>query len=454
MKKPFEMTFAEFVEDARPSGAVTRLPEMNRGLPVHSYSVYLNGPAAADLPEKAKNAEFKDVMVTALTRQLGLDHRSFRDNLKVCELVAARAAWLECVNAEHRRNRAWGLDDLPGNVLNDYEVLSKGMTHPFIQAELGKQKNFAKGLSSVLNDASKKTGQAVADLAPDQVSIGKVVSQNMDFTVQETRNGEIVTHENRRLESMPKVGTEISVSYYRGSGQVVDSLEKMKASAPFIEKTSGDLAIKLADRQGREQIVLFGSMTGFDRFVREHGLSSDLVRQAMDARAATPKVLAPVAKRDIVEIYIEKESGCLALDYKENGAVYSALFKDAQAMEACAKEFGLASAAIAAAKALDMGRREFKAVDEENSLAELAEKIKSVPGAQHVEDAAVNRIYTGRIVAESGLHVAQNTGQWVVVVHDLRKLDKVPKTGDFLTAKYKNDRAQVNFIRRDAGLER
>jgi hypothetical protein len=98
MKKPFEMTFAEFATLANPKGSANRLPEMNRGLPVYSYTVFMDGPATADLPSSAKKTTYKDVMVTALTRQLGLDPKSFRDNLKICELVAARSAWLECVD--------------------------------------------------------------------------------------------------------------------------------------------------------------------------------------------------------------------------------------------------------------------------------------------------------------------------------------------------------------------
>lgn len=457
MNKPYEMTFAEFATAVKLSGSATRLPEMNRGVPVYSYSVFLNGDVAQDLAAGSRRFDFKDVMVTALTRQLGLDPKSRMDNLKVSELAAARSAWLESVSVQQHKNAGWGLEELSSDVLKDYEQLSKGMLHPFIQQELDKQRALTKGLQSVLEDASKKTGKVVDDLAPDEVSVGKVVSQSMDFTVQQTNAGEVVTHENRRLQTLPVLGDEVMVSYYRGSGQVVDSLEKMKISAPFIESDSEDLAVMLVDGKGKEQIILFNSMTGFHKFVQAHNLDPDLVRQAMDVREATPKGVAPLPVRELAsEVYVEAESGCLAIDYLEDGVKYSALFGSAQVLESMAKEFGMGAKEIAAGKALDSGLIGAIAKAVKTSELRLRANLAQQPNLKinQVQYPVDGQSYVGKIAAESAFHVAQDVGRGVAVIHDLRAMDKVAVGGDSLTVKYEGGRGRVSGMARNDGLGR
>jgi len=450
MKKPFEMTFPEFAEAVKLSGAVNRLPEMDRGVPVYSYSVFMNGEAAEGLAESSRKYDFKDVMVTALTRNLGLNPKSHQDNLKVSELVAARSAWLECVSAEHHRNQAWGLEVLSGDVLADYEVLTKGMVHPYIQAEIGKQKALGNGLQPVLDAAAKATGKLVENLAPDQVSVGKVVSQSTDFTVQETNGGEVVTHENRRLGSIPAVGGEVAITYYRGSGQVVDSLVNMKVSAPFIETKSGDLAVNLVDGGGKEQVILFNSLTGFDKFVKAHGLSADLVEQAVAARVATPKKEAPKPVRELTsEVYLDKESGCLAVDYKENGVPFTAMFGSSAKLEAAAKEYGLGTTEFVQARAMEASARVVSEAEVKNSLVDFANRV-----AWPIEVPIPGRVYIGPVVDESVFHIAQNYGRSGVVFHDKRDLDKVPRVGDKMTVKYENGRGQVEDLVREQGAEK
>ena len=94
MKKPHEMTFSEFAESVRPSGAVNRMPQLGTGQEVLTYSVYMNGPAAEELSGDAQEHHYRDVMLHALTEKLGLNPEAFRDNLKVAELVATRSAWM------------------------------------------------------------------------------------------------------------------------------------------------------------------------------------------------------------------------------------------------------------------------------------------------------------------------------------------------------------------------
>ena len=58
LKTPAEMSFAEFANAVKPSGAVNRFPSIGVGVDVYSYSVYMNGPLAAELPEHAREHAF------------------------------------------------------------------------------------------------------------------------------------------------------------------------------------------------------------------------------------------------------------------------------------------------------------------------------------------------------------------------------------------------------------
>lgn len=450
--KPYEMSFAEFATAVKPSGAVNRFPSIGAGMDVFSYSVYMNGPLLTELPAHVQEHQFKDVMVHALTEKLQLNPASFRDNLKVAEIVATRSAWMSAV-LERPLGQSSSLSD---QIMEDYALLTNGMTHPWIKEELKKQQLLGSKLQPALDCAGVALGSVVPDRAPNEVSVGKVVAQSVDFTVQQTNEGEVVTHENRRLNALPIVGTEVMVSYYRGSGQVVDSLENVKVSAPFIDSESGDLAVMLEDGKGNEQVVLFNSVAGFDKFIKAHGMDSGLVRQAMDLREASPKVVAPPPIRQLVSgVYVETESKCLAIDYQENGAVYSALFGSMQQMETLAKEFGLGAKEIAEGKALEGGREEISEWNEKYSELELrADLAKN--GFHDIQESTVNGMsYIGKIVAESACHVAQDVGRRVVVIHDMRALDKVAVVGDSLTVKYENDRGRVtNMVREGDGLAR
>jgi hypothetical protein len=238
------------------------------------------------------------------------------------------------------------------------------------------------------------------------------------------------------------------------SGQVVETLEIEKVSAPFIDLESGDLAIQLTDVKGKEQKVLFNSFVGFDKFLKEHGMDEALMDIAMEARRATPKVIEPLPKRDVVDVYLESESGCLAIDYIENGVKYSSLFDGIKAMEIHSKDFGLTSSNIAIAKALEVSRKEVSTDDILSSLNDIDKKLKLMTNVQKIESPVNGRVYSGPVVAETGLHIAQSIGAGVVVVHDLISLDKIPQQGDVMRAKYKDDRGVVVLIQKESGLER
>lgn len=441
LNKPSEMSFAEFAEAMKPSGAVNRFPAIGAGDDVYSYSVYMNGPMTAALPEHSLEHTFKDVMLHALTEKLQLNPASARDNLKVAEVVAVRSAWMSAV-LERSSETA-----LSAQVVNDYELLTKGLTHPWIADELSKQR----ALLSKLQPALVRAG-IPKDVIPKETSIGKVVAQDLNFTFQKTNDGEVVTHENRRLNAMPALGSEVMVSYYRGTGQVVNSLETLKVSPPFIDPVSEDLAIMFDDGKGLEQVLLFNSMASFGKFVKAHGMDTKLVQQAMDAREASPKVVSPLPKRDLVtQPYVDAESGCIAVDYKENGIVYSALFRSATEMASLANEFDLGAKAVALGQLLESGVHgklpESEIVNRarikgESSELDLRMDLKQM-GHQDVSYSADGASYVGKVVAQSALHVAQHIGRGAVVIHDLRTLDKAAGVGDLLTVKFDKDRGQV-----------
>lgn len=435
-KKPHEMTFAEFAEAVKPSGAVNRFPKIGPGADVYSYSVYMNGPLVQMLPVDAREHLFKDVSVHALTEKLGLSALNPRDNMKVAELVATRSAWMSAV-LEASMNR----EERSEEVSQDYTLLTNGMTHPWIAKELAAQQELSKKLKPALALAGVNK-----DVIPQETSVGRVVAQDGNFTMQANKDGEIVTHENRRLNGLPAVGEEVAVTYYRGSGQVFNVQEKVQVSPPFVDPQTEDLAVMLESEGTAPQVILFNSMDGFAKFVRAHGLDEKLIETAMDTRKASPKTVANLPPRELITPpYVDKSSGCLALDYKEHGATYTALFGSAQAMASRAREFGLGARAIASAQTLEaqQDRAGKIGLNVEASEAKIRAELTAKGLTQFVESAVNGRHYMGRIVAVSSLHVAQDTGRGVVAIHDVRTLDKAPALDDRLTVKYEGGRGQV-----------
>ena len=448
-KKPAEMSFAEFADSMKPSGAVNRFPTVGAGADVYSYSVYMNGPMTAALPVHALEHTFKDVTLHALTEKLQLNSASARDNLKVAEVVALRSTWMSAVLESSVEAK------LSNQVVADYELLTNGMKHPWIVGELDKQR----ALLSKLQPALMKMGLA-KDVIPRETSIGKVVGQDSNFTFQKTRDGEVVTHENRRLDAMPAVGSDVTVSYYRGTGQVVNSLEKLKVSAPFIDPVSEDLAVMLEDGKGLEQVVLFNSMTSFGKFVKAHGVDDVAMKQAMAAREATPKAVARAPKRDLVtHPYLDALSGCLAVDYRENGIVYSAMFGSSAVLASLASEFGMGAADVNLAAALESGElanlsvsgvQNVQQTKDELSELDLRAALKTM-GHLDVRRPVSGQSFSGKVVAVAALHVAVHIGRGAIVICDLRSLDKTAAKGDSIAVKYDGVRGRVTSMEKAAG---
>jgi hypothetical protein len=440
---PSQLPFAEFAKAVQLSGAVNRFPALGGAADVYTYSVYMNGPLGAGLPRSVQEQTLQDVTVQALTEKYQLDPLSARDNLKVAELVALRTAWMTAVQEEQAPL-------LPNAVLQDYAVLSDGMRHPWIVAELSQQRE----LSSRLGPTLARAGVS-KDVIPKEVSIGKVVAQTSDFTLQETQDGEVVTHENRRLQEVPAVGEAVMVSYYRGAGQVVDSLDKARFGDPFIDRDSEDVAVRVTTqgKGGEEQLVLFNSVQSYEKFVHAHGLDERLVQKAFDVRAMRPKSEYTAPPRDpLAPPYIDEKSGCLAVDYVQNDVAYTALFESASKLASLSQQFGLGAKAIAEAHRLQTsmdlardnawpaidGQRELKdsEIDIKKSLMDEGFAFPEMAGSEA-------RDYIGPVVAVSALHVAQDIGRRKVVIHDVRNLDKVPNVGDRLNIKVKDGRSVV-----------
>ena len=442
MNTPSEMTFAQFAEAMQPSGAVNRFPSIGNGPDVYSYSVYMNGPLTAQIPMHAEEHTFKDVMLHALTEKLNLNSASARDNLKVAEVVALRSTWMSAV-LERTSDKP-----LSAEVLKDYELLSDGLKHPWIVGELDAQRALMSKLEPALLQVNLQK-----DILPKEMSMGTILAQDQDFTFQKTKDGEVVTHENRRLNDIPAVGTEVMVSYYRGHGQVVNSLENLKVSPPFIDPLGGDLAVMLEDGKGFEQVVLFNSLSGFEKFVVMHGLDTDMVRQAIDARDASPKEVPALPIRSLLKPpYVDSDSRCIAVDYKENAVAYTALFRSAQEMALVAGEFGLSEMHITIGKeleakgvsnTLDSDKSKLKVQTSEEAMRT---KLKA-NGYENFKDSSLDgQTYVGKVVEVSSLHVAQDVGRRVVAIHDVRTLDKLPMKGDSMAVKFSNGRGRVDDL--------
>lgn len=443
-KKPAEMTFSEFADAMKPSGAVNRFPAIGVGDDVYSYSVYMNGPMTRALPDHVLESTYKDVMLHALTEKLALNPASARDNLKVAEIVSVRSAWMSAVLESSTEIKP------SPEIVHDYELLTKGLSHPWIVEQL----NVQRALLSKLQPALAMAGVG-KDVLPKNVSVGKVVAQDSNFTFQKTSDGEVVTHENRRLGAVPALNSDVSVLYYRGVGQVVSSLDKLVVSKPFIDAESKDLAVTVQDGVGIDQVVLFNSVTSFGNFIKAHGLSPDLMVEAMDVRKAWPKSPMVVASRELTKFpYIDDKSGCLAIGYKESNRDYTALFKSIDDMSSLAKEFNLGTKAIALAELVMSGLN--ANVSHEAFVQSMADRIEESEreifiktdalGYSNLSDPVKGMTYSGKIIAESSMHVAHHVGRGAIVIYDLRTLDKVPAIDDVVSIKFNGDRGVVNNL--------
>jgi hypothetical protein len=157
--------------------------------------------------------------------------------------------------------------------------------------------------------------------------------------------------------------------------------------------------------------------------------------------------LLSTAKKLVSPPYIDEKSTCLALDYKEKGVVFTALFYSATAMAALAAEFDLGSKALDSAFSLVgnlSGVRSFQE-HEKKSFSEIVSKLQTL-GHKDIQTDVSGASYVGKVIESSDLHVAQSIGRGGVVIHGLHCLDKVVGKGDAMTVKVENGRGRVSNV--------
>lgn len=273
-----EMTFAEFVKAMHPSGGLNRWPGPGAHKGVQSYTVFMTGDAAERLPKNLRTQEFSDATVEALTEKLGLNPKSFRDNIRVAEIVAVRHAYM--VNVLE----ASCLGPLTPQIDREYALLSDLLTHPLIREQFAEQRALSNALNPAMADARAKLGVDLTERPAGGSSRGTIVTRTDDFTVQDLGGGVVVAHENRRLMEKPQEGEEVTVTYYKGRGQIIPE-KGQEISQPFLDPVSKDVAVLVTSRVTRKsQMVLFSSMATVAEFGREHNLARDFVEQALVLR--------------------------------------------------------------------------------------------------------------------------------------------------------------------------
>lgn len=460
MSKPaHEMTFAEFAGAVNPSGAVNRLPQIGQGQDVLIYQTYMNGALAAVLPEDVREFQYSDVLLHKVTEKLGLNSDNFRDNLKVAEVVAVRAAYMGAILYATTHNLNGERPHISDVVLSEYEALTDGLSHPWIIEQIEAQRAKSQNLTPVLEQASERLGKSVADRAPFEFNKGEIVSQNPDYTVQNLGEGGVVIHDNSRLMTIPHVGEDVAITYYRGHGQVFENTQDIDMSAPFLEPKNNDLAILTKDRKsGKEQMVVFSGITALSTFVKAQGLDDALIEKGMDALATKPKTPPKIkpARLPAAEITVDEKTGALAMDYMESGIRYTVLFTDVAEMARLAPEFGMGRKEIDAGRRLESQIVLFggsKVAQIEKSLRQAKEVAAKVCDMSAAANETSGRRYTGQVIGETAHHIIQDVGRKSGVIHEKMRLDKVPKVGQKLTISYGDGRAMV-VDRSSSGMSR
>ncbi|OGQ52784.1 MAG: hypothetical protein A3J24_07205 [Deltaproteobacteria bacterium RIFCSPLOWO2_02_FULL_53_8] len=458
-KKAHVMTFEEFAVAVSPSGAVNRLPQIGQGHDVLVYQTYMNGELANALPDDVREFQYSDVILHRLTEKLGLDSGNFRDNLKVAEVVAVRAAYMGAILHATTHSLNGERSHVSDEVLSEYESLTAGLTHPWIVQQIDAQRARSQNLKPVLDQASAILGKEVADRAPDELNKGTIVSQNPDFTVQNLGEGRVAIHDNNRLMSIPQVGDDVTITYYRGHGPVFDNTQDIELSAPFLDPKNSDLAILAKDRKsGKEQMVVFNGITAFSAFVEAQGLDRALIEKGMDVLATKPKAPPKVkpVRTPAAEVTVDEKTGALALDYMESGLRYTVLFSDAAEMVRLAPEFGMGSKEVDAGHRLEARIALFggnKVAQMEKSLHEA----KAIAAKSNDSVSLANENsgrYAGQVVGETMHHIIQDVGRRTAVLHEKVKLDKVPAIGQKLSISYGEGRATVVDRASRTGMDR
>lgn len=452
-KAVHEMRFAEFAAAAVPMAAANRMPQVGKAAEVLTYHVYFNGPAARGLPAGANEYLYNDVTLHKLTEALGLDSSNFRDNQRVAEVVALRSAWMAAVLAA-AADRTVRLSPV---VEGDYEALAAAK-HAWVAEQVREQLARDRELLSVMRDAGATEGGAVRDGGvPEAVNRGSIVARSDGFTVQQVQPGVVVAHENDRLSVQAAVGDQVTITYYRGQGQVVGNVRASEIVGPFLDEETQDLAVRIIGSNG-DHLVLFHGVAPFRQFVESEGLAEALVASAVDVMATRAErgVAPPPVREAVSGVFIDETSGALAANYREGGVAYTVLFGSAKDVRARGEEFGLPASAVEQAEglyrtALNHGEDFAKNVQASHAMARqaAAERFAAV----HLARGNGGR-YAGPIVAETAFHVVQDIGRGEAVVHNKLHLTRVPEINAKATIVYERGQGRVAERTRAAGHER
>lgn len=407
-KRLHEMDFEEFAGAVQACAGVNRWPQHSpEEKEMVSYSVWLSGPHSEAAPSAVREQEFRDVMLKALTEKVGLDPESCRDNLKVAEIVATRHAYMTTLL------EASFSEALTPDVTAEVSMLADDLSHPFIQQQIAAHRIAGYLLEPVLNSAEQVCGAVVVLRAAGGTTLGPVIAQNERYTVQRVGNREVIAHENERLHSVPQVGSEVAVVYYRGRGQVFDNGTQLEFTAPYVDNRSEDLAIQVRDvESGEQKIILFNSVVSFVQFSKEYGLEDSFVHQAMDARAARPKKPVLRGREPLGEPFVDEGTGEIAMRYESGDQRHTA-------------HLGLAPSAsltqaLCAAGAQGLGYRDVE-------VASLASR----------------RRYGGRVVGETDSHIIQDLGRGSAAIHAKEHLSEPVRPGDQMAVVYRDGVGQV-----------
>jgi hypothetical protein len=298
--------------------------------------------------------------------------------------------------------------------------------------------------------ARAKLGPDITERAAAGASRGTIIARNDQFTVQDIGGGQVVAHENKRLLGQAQEGDEVTVTYYKGKGQVI--VERgQEISEPFVDSVSGDMAVLLTSPKSSAgvQMVLFNSLGTVAEFAEAHNLTKDFVRQAMKARDASPQkdVAQEVSRTPIGAPFIDDVTGNVALQYKEGARSFTAVFHSADAFALNAHEFNATPIHVRQAQDVERAAGPRDAIREDMRILKTL-----VSSGTEMEQPNVDRgRYAGPVIATSRLHVLQDTGRDTVVVHDKRNLDKVPQLNARMTVAYKEGRGAVDVRAAERG---
>lgn len=447
--------FEDFVASVRPVASSNRLPQIPGVGDVVTYQVFLNGAAASKIPAEYQDQRFDDAALHPLTERLGLDSLSFRDNAKVAELVALRSAWM---NTVIRALPQRGIDPvgvvLPDEVAAEYSQLASGFDHPWIKAQLDAHRLRQHRIAPVLADAAIAHGAPVTDRAPETVSAGVILATNEAFTVQATGKGDVVTHDNAQLSRVPAKGDVVTISYYRGQGQVFANTKDLTFSEPYLDDKYNDLAIMVSNAQtGKSEVLLFQGVSAFAHFANAQGLETAVVEKALDvARLKMEKAKEKPVRIPQLPMHLDEATGAIALNFVEHGAVYTALFDSARKVQDLAEQYGIDPkdtrtfdhAKMIETVAAAAPTRQEALIAVSRKTAEAMLEVDFAGQFDVLKDADTDKgRYAGRVIGDTRLHVIQDHGRGTAMLHLKTELDRIPNVGTNHQIIYQGGRGQV-----------